>query len=373
MRVGVSGYFWRFPETGTGEYSRRLFKALGELSPDLTVVRLGPRVHPVLKGNLGKLWFEQVEIWRLARREGVDLVHVPYFGPPWVRLRPLVVTVHDLLMLALPDYRPSLAFRLYIWAAVRALPRADRVIADSDWTRKDILRFTGVAPDRVDVVPLGVDPDFGAGLTAEQVGAVRRRYGLDRPYILYLGGFDRRKQVDRLVRALGRLPGPWVLAVGGRLPRPGGIFPDILRTAQVTGVEDRVRFLGPIPDEDKPALYAGADLFVYPSVYEGFGLPPLEAMACGTPVVCSNRASLPEVVGDAAVLVDPEDDESLVAGILKVLKDSDLRAALQVRGRERARQFTWQRTAEATFWAYLRALSPSRASKAQYIGASRDK
>ncbi len=356
MRVGFSGYFWQYPETGSGEYSRRLFQALGRLGPDLTVVRLGPPDRPTLRGNLGKLWFEQVELWRLARRERVDLVHVPYFGPPWVRLRPLVVTVHDLLMLALPGYGGSLAFRLYIWAAVRALPRADRVIADSDWTRKDILRFTGVAADRIDVIPLGVDPDFGAGVTPERVEAVRRRYGLDRPYILYLGGFDRRKQVDRLVRVFGRVPEPWVLAVAGRLPRPGRVVPDIRLAVRQAGIEGRVRLLGPVPDEDRPALYAGADLFVYPSVYEGFGLPPLEAMACGTPVVCSNRTSLPEVVGEAALPVDPEDDESLLAGILKLLGDADLQAELRVRGLERARQFTWQKTAEATFWVYSHAL-----------------
>jgi glycosyltransferase involved in cell wall biosynthesis len=356
MRVGFSGYFWQFPETGTGEYSRRLFEGLGGLGRDLTVLRLGPAERLRLRGNLGKLWFEQVEIWRLARQAQVDLVHVPYFGPPWFRLRPLVVTVHDLLMLALPDYRPSLAFRVYIWAAVRSLPRADRVIADSGWTRKDILRLTAVPPDRVEVVPLGVDPDFGAGLTPERVDAVRRRYGLDRPYVLYLGGFDRRKQVDRLVRLFRLVPEPWLLAVGGRLPKPGRIFPDILRAVEDAGTGGRVRFLGPVPDEDKPALYAGADLFIYPSVYEGFGLPPLEAMACGTPVVCSNRTSLPEVVGDAALLVDPEDDENLLTGILKLLVDADLRAELGARGRRRARQFTWEKTAEATFWVYLRAL-----------------
>jgi len=364
MRVGFSGYFWQFPETGTGEYSRRLFGALRGLNPELTVVRLGPPARPHLPGNLGKLWFEQVEVWRLARRAGVDLVHVPYFGPPWVRLRPLVVTVHDLLMLALPDYRPSLAFRLYIWAAVHALPRADRVVADSDWTRQDILRFTGVAPDRVEVVPLGVDPDFGAGLTAERVGAVRRRYGLDRPYILYLGGFDRRKQVDRLVRVMGRVPEPWVLAGGGRLPRPGRVFPDIRRAIAEAGGGERVRLLGPVPGAGRAGLFAGGDRLVYPSAYEGFGLPPLEAMACGTAVVCSNRTSLPEVVGDAALLVDPEDDESLLAGILKLLTEPDLRAELGTRGRQRARQFTWQKTAEATFWAYLRALGLTRSGAA---------
>lgn len=364
MRVGFSGYFWQFPETGSGEYSRRLFRALGQLGPDLTVVRLGPPDRPTLRGNLGKLWFEQVGLWRLARRERVDLVHVPYFGPPWVRLRPLVVTVHDLLMLALPDYRPSLAFKLYIWAAVRALPRADRVIADSNWTRQDILRFAKVPPDRVEVVPLGVDPAFGAGVTPERVEAVRRRYGLDRPYILYLGGFDRRKQVSRLIRVFGRVPGPWLLALGGRLPPPGPIFPDIRPAIRQAGIEGRVRLLGPVPDDERPALYAGADLFVYPSVYEGFGLPPLEAMACGTPVVCSNRTALPEVVGDAALLVDPEDDESLLAGILKLLKDPDLRAELRARGPEQARQFSWQKTAEATFWAYLRALGLTRSGAA---------
>ncbi len=366
MRVGFSGYFWQFPETGTGEYSRRLFKALGELAPGfgLALIRLGPPERPRLKGDLGKVWFEQVGVWQFARRAGVDLVHVPYFGPPWFKLRPLVVTVHDLLMLALPGYRGSLAFRLYIWAARRALARADRVVADSEWTRKDILRFTAVPADRVDVVPLGVDPDFGAGLTPERTEAVRRRYGLEGPYIFYLGGFDRRKQLDRLIRLFREVPEPWVLAVGGQPPRPGPIFPDILGVVRAAGVEGRVRFLGPIPEEDRPALYAGADLFVYPSVYEGFGLPPLEAMACGTPVVCAGRTSLPEVVGEAALLVDPEDDASLLGGILKLLKDADLRAELRARGLERARKLTWRRTAEATCWVYLRALGSTRSGAA---------
>jgi glycosyltransferase involved in cell wall biosynthesis len=188
------------------------------------------------------------------------------------------------------------------------------------------------------------------------VAAVRSRYRLPEGYVLFVGSVERRKNLRGLLQAYARLLETDVacpLVIVGTRRRGAG---EIGRTLQELHLEESVIFTGYVPDADLPAIYTGADLFVFPSLYEGFGLPPLEAMACGTPVVCSNAASLPEVVGDAAIMVDPYDVEGLAEAMLRVLTDADLREHLRRKGLERARQFTWERTARETVAVYREVL-----------------
>ena len=347
MRIGLNGYFLGLSETGSGQYTSNLLYELRELGVAVDVI------GPPSAGNLRKLWFEHVEVPKAALSRGVDVLHVPYLGPPLFRLRPTVVTVHDLILLVLPEHRGSWQVRLYTKLALMAVRFADLVIADSECTRQDLVRWAGIPSDKIRVIYLGVERRFRPVVDQGALAAMRNRYGLDERYIFYIGGLDWRKNVVTLLRAYAALENAPVLAIAGK-PHSSdrGLYPDLPALARELGIEERVRFLGRVPEEDKPLLYAGASLFVFPSRYEGFGLTPLEAMACGTPVICSRAASLPEVVGDAAILFDPTDVHGLVEAMNAVLSDRTLAAELRHRGIKRASRFSWRRTAEETLAAY---------------------
>lgn len=382
MRYGLSGYFLEKPMTGSGQYSRNLLRELiglasGELyvfcpssasaeeaerltagAPSSLSVRTValPALFP---GNLGKLWFEQVALPRACRRFGVELLHVPYLGSPFLKPCATVVTIHDLIMLVLPQHRGSVWVRLYTALACAAAKRADLILADSEHTKKDIVRLLRLDPAKIEVVALACEGRFRPVTDPAQLRAVRQKYGLAEDFILYLGGLDWRKNVPTLIRAFSRLkPGHQLGIVGEAPSRNRILFPDLKAEAIDAGVQGRIRFTGLVEEDDKPSLYSAARVFVYPSRYEGFGLPPLEAMACGTPVVCSNASSLPEVVGDAAILVPPEDEAGLARAIAAAMEDSDQRDGLRRQGLERAALFSWRRTAQETLNAYQRALQP---------------
>lgn len=273
----------------------------------------------------------------------LDLFYSPDFvlPPTMPRVRTLL-TVHDLSFLRCPEaFTPSL--RRYLERAVpRSVARADRVLADSQATRADLIALLGATPDKVEVLYSGVDARFGPVAEPGERERLQARYGIGgRPYILSVGTLQPRKNYGRLIRAFGWLPAQEVILViaGGR----GWLYDDVLAEAKRLG--ERVRVLGFVADADLPALYRGAALFVFPSLYEGFGLPVLEAMACGVPVVCSNASSLPEVAGDAALLVDPLDVDALEGAMARALEDQRLRQEMIARGRTQAARFTWEQAA----------------------------
>jgi glycosyltransferase involved in cell wall biosynthesis len=281
-------------------------------------------------------------------------VHIPHFGPPLAGGGNLVVTVHDLIMLALPDARGSALFRLYIRMAAVGLRRARLVLTDSLCSASDIHQFLHVPHDRLRIVPLAVDPSYHPVDDLSALARIRERYGLAGPFALYLGGLDRRKNVPRLIEAFRRTDLTLDLAIAGAAhSRNREAYPDLTTAAEA---DPRIRLIGHVAESDKPALYSAARVFVYPSLYEGFGLPPLEAMACGTPAIVSNRSSLPEVAGDAAILVDPLDLDALAAALRRLNSDEGLRAQLVTEGQRRAAAFTWRRTAGATLACYREAI-----------------
>jgi glycosyltransferase involved in cell wall biosynthesis len=301
---------------------------------------------------------EQTLLPALAARARIDLMHsLASTAPLWGPFR-RVVTVNDLIYARFPEAHAGLrdkGMRLLVPAAVR---RSDRVIAISQSTRSDLLDRLGVAGDRVDVVPLAFSaPDRSPALDER---SVRERFGLsDRRVLLALSAKRPHKNLPRLIEALALLP---------REQRPALVLPgyptaherELREQARALELEEHVRFAGWVGPEELEGLWGLADAFVFPSLYEGFGLPVLEAMARGVPVACSNSSSLPEVVGDAALLFDPLRVEEISAAIARLLDDGELAGTLVERGRRRAATFSWERTARLTLEVYARTLGPGR-------------
>jgi glycosyltransferase involved in cell wall biosynthesis len=236
-----------------------------------------------------------------------------------------------------------------------AAKRADMVLTDSQASKWDIVRLLDIPAERVRVIYLAVDDIYQPVLDEHHLAATRRKYGLPESYLLYLGGFDQRKNVPTLLNAFAQLAkdSRAFLVVAGKLPEKGtDFFPDPWPIVEKLGIGERVVFTGWVAEEDKPALYSGARALVFPSLYEGFGLPPLEALACGTPVITSSRGSLPEIVGEGGLLLEPDDVEGLAGAMEKLLNDDTLWEDLRQRGLAHAARFSWEKTARETLAVY---------------------
>ncbi len=287
-----------------------------------------------------------------------DLFHSPDFTLPPLKAARGVVTVHDLSFLRFPEYADP-GLRAYLSKAVpRSVARAHRVLADSESTRADLIELLGVEPERISVVYAGVDARFRPVRDAMKLAQVRQRYRLPEWFILTVGTLEPRKNLARLITAYAQMRRhtglPHQLVIAGK---PGWLYQGIYEQVTKEGLSENVHFIGFVADDDLPALYTLADVLAFPSLYEGFGLPPLEAMACGTPVVASNRSSIPEAVGAAGLLVDPEDTDALADALARVLGNATLRVRLADLGRAQAARFTWQTAAERLLEAYRLAVS----------------
>lgn len=285
-------------------------------------------------------------------RSPVELLHVQLLAPPLCPV-PFVQTINDIAWETHPEVFPrSVRLRLKLLVPGSAR-RARRIITVSEYSKGLICERYGIAPERIDVTPHGVTAGYLPVTDADTLAAVRQRYGLERPFVLHVGKLQARKNLVRLVQAFRRgvvAAGlPHMLALVG--PRTW-TSEDIFRAIEDEQVQDRVCVVGEVPIEDLPALYSAADLFVFPSLAEGFGLPPLEAMACATAVVSSSASSLPEVVGDAGVLFDPYDVDALAEAMVEVLRNDSLRAALVQRGLARATLFSNERMTRLTMATY---------------------
>jgi glycosyltransferase involved in cell wall biosynthesis len=377
MHVALNATFWDRPHTGSGQYARQLVTHLRRLAPDVTLTLVYPQlpggpppegvpddvgVHivPLRPGHVGKVLFEQRGFPDACRRLGATLAHVPYFGPPLRSPAPLVVTVHDLTTLLVPEYRRGLGARLYNALVSAAARGADHILTDSQASRADILTHLGVAEPDVTVVYLGVGPEYTprAGNSLVDM-AVRRKYDLPDFYVLYLGGYETHKNVVTLLNAYtyvaGALGEEYPLLLAGRKPDgTSAAFPDYDGLIERAGLSRFVRWIGYVDEADKPLLYRSAEVFAFPSRHEGFGLPPLEAMACGTPVVVGDSGSLPEVIGPAGFAIDPDDVRGMAGAIIALVMDEQQAADLRRAGPQQAAQFTWERTAKETLDVYRR-------------------
>ncbi len=396
VRVGLEGSFLAEPATGSGQYVRALWREFNRGMPGLEPVLLLPGPaggsgeavagevvvqeppRRFAAGKARKLWWEQIGLPRAARRAGVDLVHVPYFAAPLRRDRPYVVTIHDLIPLILPVYANSPQMRLYLRLARLGAPRADLILTVSTHSAGDITRLLRVPPERIRVIPQAADDRYRPLPPDDPVlGTVREKFGLghDDPFVFNVGGLDWRKNLAALVRAFAlarpQLPPRTRLVIAGAAhSRHPDRYPDLSPVIAETGVGEWTVLTGRISDEEKLALLNAAALYVFPSIYEGFGISPLEAMRCGTPVICADRSSLPEVVDDGGLLVDPT-PEKLAAAMSFVLATPHKREELRRRGLEVAARYSWARTAEATLAAYREALRGRNAASGMRNAATR--
>jgi glycosyltransferase involved in cell wall biosynthesis len=370
MHVVLDARYVSRLQSGIGHYTQHLIAGLAALDGTTRytclVVRAGPGLN-VSQPNLDT-WPTRVsydnhvagDLWLLAylpfrlRRLGADVYHGPAVFLPLVKLGyRTVVTVHDLVSFLFPETVPR-KYSLYMRLMTRlAVHSADHIIAVSRATRDDLVRVLGVREDQVAVIHEGVASEFAGSPAPEAEEAVLRRYGIRAPYCLFVGNLEPRKNLGRLVEAFALLAARGgvdlqLVLAGTR----GWLYRDIFRAVEAHGLSARIVVTGYVPSPDLPTFYRAAACFVFPSLYEGFGLPVLEAMSAGTPVVASRVGAIPEVAGDAALLVDARRPAELAEAIWSVLTEPALRSRLATRGRARARLFTWDRMARETLAVY---------------------
>ena len=288
------------------------------------------------------------------RRRPVDLLHVQFTAPPFAPC-PIVATIHDLAFEHLPQ-----TFKRRSWMQLRltvrhTAKRAAQIITVSEYSRGDILKTYGIPHERITVIPEAAPNHFAPVEDENELQRVRHTYGIAGDYILSVGSIQPRKNLTRLVRAFASLRRE---RTGVKLPKlvlvgkKGWLYDETLRVIEESGVGDEILLTGYVSERDLPALYSGAICFVYASYFEGFGLPPLEAMKCGTPVIVGDKTSLPEVVGDAGLMVNPFDEAEIASALVRLIENPDLRDRLRVKGLKRADQFSWHDTAKRTLEVY---------------------
>lgn len=377
MRIGISGMFWHEPMVGSGQYVHHMIKQLPLVAPqheyllfipaytgaeiphipDVAVDRVPTpfdKVHP----KLAKLWYEQIELPRAAARLAVDVLHVPYYAPPRRQLVPVVTTVHDIIPLILPEYRGSLFMRSYTALATKGVKKSAEIIAVSDHTRDDIIDLLKISAQRVHTVYEGIADEYKPQ-TSGVIQQTLERFNISEPYFYYIGGFDVRKNLPTLLRSFGRVRRrsnqAIKLVIGGKRPvAPSAFFPALEPIILDEGLAGDIIFVGRVSNQENAALYSGASAFVWTSTYEGFGLPPLEAMACGAVVVSSNTSSMPEIVGDGGILISPHDTEAWTRAMMDVLNNPTDYRLLREKAYQRAQQFQWRTFASEVVSIYER-------------------
>jgi glycosyltransferase involved in cell wall biosynthesis len=370
VKIAIDVRKWR--DFGIGTYVRNLVRHLARLdhettyflfchdADEATLRDLAENFVPVVDSSAGYGLREHLSIPFKLKRLGAELLHSPHYVRPLLCTIPSVVTIHDCIHLLFPQYLPNrMAWRYARYMMGSAIRHSAVVFTVSEASRADILRFYPWAdPDKVHVVPNAIDTELLESPGEEEMARVRERYQLHGRFVLFAGNVKPHKNLERLIRAFalvreqGGHEDLQLLLIGDDVSKYGALR----RAAEATRLRQDIRFFGFVPPRTLAALYRMASVFAFPSLYEGFGLPPLEAMSCGTPVVTSRMSSLPEVVDEAALLVDAYSVENIAAGIAAILDDEALRQRLVEKGLERARAFSWDRSVRAIHAGYLKAL-----------------
>jgi glycosyltransferase involved in cell wall biosynthesis len=366
MRVAIDAR--KLHDFGIGTYIRNLLRHLARLDHETEyvvlcqdgnqsdIIALGPNLRPIIESSPNYSIREQFHVPWVLRRERPDVYHAPHYILPIGVGCPSVVTIHDCIHLRFPQYLPGRMAHLYARLAMwRAATRSDRLITVSEASKRDILHYFDVRPDKISVIYNAIDERFALTPSDEDVERVRQRYQLDHKFVLYVGNIKPHKNLVRLIEAFAAVRQRSfeelkLLIIGDEISK----LPALRRAVHSHKLHKHVRFLGFLPDDMLAILYRLASVFVFPSLYEGFGLPPLEAMASGTPVVTSNVSSLAEVAGDAAMLVDPYEVEAIADGIDRVLSDPVFAENLRQRGLRRVREFSWDQSVARTLAIYQR-------------------
>ncbi len=364
MRIGIDARLVFYSRAGIGQYILRLLEALSKIhSTDDSFMVLQSRKDrsPIVEANgfLRKsLWtpshnrFEQLLLGFEVSRLGLDLLHSPDFIPPFRRNCKSIITIHDLAFLLYPHFLTKESARYY-GQIDQAWRQCDHIIAVSEATKQDSIKMLGVPEQKITVIHEAANPAYHPLPKPEAWQHVKTKYGLEQEFILFVSTIEPRKNLPGLLQAYRRLRDeykrPELLVLAGA---NGWLWQEVYETVERLGLKKQVAFLGHVPSEDLPYLYSTARLFVHPAFYEGFGLPPLEAMTCGVPTIVSNTAALPEVVGDAALLIDPHDIDGLTVALWRALTEEELRQDLISKGFKRAKKFSWLRAAEETLAVY---------------------
>ncbi len=339
--TGIGRYllnFLKFATTFKKDYQFILygnqFTHLDYKSPNLTLKIILERIT---------ITWDQVLLPANLKNDKVDVFLSPYIKAPFFSPCPYITTIHDLLFLSTTDYR-GWKYKLYneifkIFGKTVS-KKAKAIITDSEYSKKDIIEILGVAEKKINVIPLGISKEYKPIRDINSIENIKKTYGIIGRYIFYVGNFKPHKNLRRVIEAYAGINKEFSdvkLVLGGKRDK---FVPLLEEQVNNLGIGDSVIFTDFIKDEDLPYFYSGAEVFIYPSLYEGFGLPVLEAMACGTPVICSNTTSLPEVVGDIGMLINPEDVKNISSAIITLLKADKLREDLRKKGLERAKEFT---------------------------------
>jgi glycosyltransferase involved in cell wall biosynthesis len=356
VRIGIDAR--KLHDFGIGTYIRNLLRQLARMDCQTdyvilcreedreTLSTLGENFRPVVQTAANYSVSEQVRVPLALAREGVTLFHAPHYVlPPLVHCKS-VVTIHDCIHLMFPQYLPNRLAYTYARTAISlAARRATRILTVSESSKRDILRFVDTEPEKIDVIYNAYDDRFAVDPGEEDVVRVRERFQLESEFVLYAGNVKPHKNLERLIEAFHLVRNRGLdhlklVMIGDEISK----YTALRRAVHHHQLHKYVRFLGYLPETTLAVMYRLAGVFVFPSLYEGFGLPPLEAMASGTPVVTSNVSSLPEVAGDAAILVDPYDPRAIADGIYRVLTDEHLRRDLRRKGVARAGMFSWEQS-----------------------------
>jgi len=371
VRVAIDAR--KLHDYGIGTYVRNLITELARQQDDAeyvllctpadeeTLRALGPRFEPRVLRARNYSAREQWSVpWALSRSR-VGLFHAPHYVVSPLTTCPFVVTIHDCIHLRFPEYLPNRGALQYAKTMMgMAARRSRKILTVSQASKDDILHYLRVPADKVEVIYNALDARLADEPTADEVARVRERFLLNAPFILYTGNIKPHKNVDRLIEAFSMLrqrgfEDTKLLIIGDEISK----YPNLRRLVHRFQLHQHVRFLGFVPDATLAVLYRLASVFVFPSLYEGFGLPPLEAMAAGAPVITSNISSLPEVVGDAAVLINPMDVGEIADAMARVLGDPALRADLIRRGRQRVQAFSWERSVARVRQVYAELTRPA--------------
>lgn len=368
MRIGIDATALPLQPVGAGNYIIHFTQALAnlEINDELVIftyasrqplfgIQPGSRVKLIALPELSpprRLIWEQTNLPALIRQYKLDLFHSLHYTMPVFLPCPNVVTFHDMTFFLYPRLH-TMPKRIFFQNMIRySAKHATALVADSESTRQDAIRLLGLAPERITTVPLGVTAAYHPVRDLARQDIVRQKYQLPERFILNVGLMEPRKNLPALLRAFSKIcehfPAEKLVLVG----RKGWMVDQVFNLLDSLALLDKVCFTGYVDGEDLPVIYSMADIFVYPTFYEGFGLPVLEAMACGTPVITSNTSSLPEIVGDAGVLLAPDDAEGLATALERLLLNEDERKIRSIRGLELASAFTWERTARLTWQVY---------------------